>query len=43
MWWVPFKISFNPSKTITMSYIENMLIYLFAGDLLIKLNKGMID
>ncbi|CAD8178796.1 unnamed protein product [Paramecium pentaurelia] len=43
LWWVPFKISFNPPKTITMSYIENMLIYLFAVDLLIKLNKGMID
>ncbi|CAD8177571.1 unnamed protein product [Paramecium octaurelia] len=43
LWWVPFKISFNPPKTTTMSQIETMLIYLFAADLFIKLNKGMID
>ncbi|CAD8172446.1 unnamed protein product [Paramecium pentaurelia] len=43
LWWVPFKISFNPPKTSTMSQIETILIYLFIADLLIKLNKGMID
>ncbi|CAD8093113.1 unnamed protein product [Paramecium sonneborni] len=43
LWWVPFKISFDPPQTSTMNYIEKMLIYLFGLDLLIKLNRGMID
>ncbi|CAD8082487.1 unnamed protein product [Paramecium sonneborni] len=43
LWWVPFKISFDPPKTYTMNQIERMLIYLFGVDLLIKLNRGMID
>ncbi|CAD8078528.1 unnamed protein product [Paramecium primaurelia] len=43
LWWVPFKISFDPPKTSAMNQIENLLIYLFGVDLLIKLNRGMID
>lgn len=43
LWWVPFKIAFQPKTNTEISNIEQILVYFMIVDLLIKLNVGIID
>ncbi|CAD8181828.1 unnamed protein product [Paramecium pentaurelia] len=43
LWWLPFKIAFNPSSSRNIDAFESALTYIFAADLVIKFNRGIFD
>ncbi|CAD8093310.1 unnamed protein product [Paramecium sonneborni] len=43
LWWVPFKMAFNPEGSTDIKNIEQTLVYFMIFDLIIKLNVGIID
>ncbi|CAD8171482.1 unnamed protein product [Paramecium octaurelia] len=43
LWWLPFKIAFNPSSSKNIDAFESALTYIFAADLIIKFNRGIFD
>ncbi|CAD8082433.1 unnamed protein product [Paramecium sonneborni] len=43
LWWLPFKIAFNPSSSTNVDAFESALTYIFAADLIIKFNRGIFD
>ncbi|CAD8078547.1 unnamed protein product [Paramecium primaurelia] len=43
LWWLPFKIAFNPSSSKNINAFESALTYIFAADLVIKFNRGIFD
>ncbi|CAK83545.1 unnamed protein product (macronuclear) [Paramecium tetraurelia] len=43
LWWLPFKIAFNPSSSKNIDDFESALTYIFAADLIIKFNRGIFD
>lgn len=43
LWWLPYKIAFNPSSNSSIEAFESSLTYLFGADLAIKFNRGIFD
>ncbi|CAD8094852.1 unnamed protein product [Paramecium sonneborni] len=43
LWWLPYKIAFNPSSNSSIDAFESSLTYLFGVDLAIKFNRGIFD
>ncbi|CAD8161738.1 unnamed protein product [Paramecium octaurelia] len=43
LWWLPYKIAFNPSSNASIEAFESSLTYLFGADLAIKFNRGIFD
>ncbi|CAD8093137.1 unnamed protein product [Paramecium sonneborni] len=43
LWWLPFKIAFNPTQSKNVDAFESALTYIFAADLVIKFNRGIYD